>query len=105
MSAEEIYGQIIKEVPTAKKGKLFGAPSIKTLNGENVAFLWKDKMTFKLDEESQQIALKLKGSTIGTHLYDEDKQMKAWVSIPKTNQHEWKRFTELALNFASQLKK
>ena len=106
MSEEEkTYEQIINEIPAAKKGKLFGAPSIKTINGKNVAFLWKERMTFKLDEKSQQIALKIKGSTIGTHIYDEDKQMKGWVSIPKKHQKEWKMFAGLAINFVKQLKK
>ena len=101
MSEEETYEQIISEIPDAKKGKLFGAPSIKTLKGKNVAFLWKDRMTFKLDEDSQLIALKLKGSAIGTHIYDEDKEMRGWVSIPKKHQKEWKKFVGLAISFVN----
>ena len=105
MSEEEIYERIINEISAAKKGRLFGVPSIKALNGKNAAFLWKEKMTFRLDEESQQIALKLKGSTIGTHIYEDDKQMKGWVSIPTIHKKEWKKFAELAINFVNQLKK
>ncbi len=101
MTAEESYEQIINEIPTAIKGKLFGALSIKAFLGKNIAFLWEDKMTFKLDEKSQQIALKLEGSTIGTHIYDEDKPMKGWVTIPKQHQKEWKRFTVLAINYSN----
>jgi len=34
-----------------------------------VVILWKDNMLFKLDGKTQQEALKLNGSKIGSHLY------------------------------------
>ena len=56
-------------------------------------------MIFKLDENSEKEALKLKGSRIGSHLYAPDKPMKGWVLIPNEHSDKWKHFATRAIEF------
>jgi len=102
--AEELFHQIVDEVPYAIEGKMFGASCIKSINGKAVAILWKDNMLFKLDEKVQQEALRLKGSRIGSHLYAPDKPMKGWVSLPLKHSDKWANFTKEAISFVKTLK-
>ena len=103
--SEELFYQIIEEIPDAIKGKMFGAACIKSINGKAVAILWKDNMLFKLDEKAQQEALKLNGSSIGSHLYDPDKPMKGWVSLPFKHADQWADYAKKALAFVKTLEK
>ena len=103
--SEELFHQIIDEIHDAIEGKMFGAPCIKSKNGKAVAILWKDSMLFKLDEKAQQDALKLNGATIGAHLYDPDKPMKGWVSLPLEHSDKWTDYTKKALAFVKTLEK
>ncbi len=100
-SSEELFHQIVNEVPDAIPGEMFGASCIKTINGKAVAILWKDNMLFKLDEKVQHEALKLKDSCIGSHLYAPDKPMKGWVSLPFKHADRWAGFTKKAIAFVS----
>ncbi len=97
--SEELFHQIVNEVPDAIEGKMFGASCIKSINGKAVAILWRDNMLFKLDEKAQQVALKLNGSSIGSHLYAPDKPMKGWVSLPFKHSDKWVNFTKKAVAF------
>ncbi len=101
---EELFYQIIEDLPNAIKGKMFGAISIKSSNGKTAAFFWKGNMVFKLDDKSQEEALKLDSVKIGSHLYAPDKQMKGWVSIPGKHSDLWADFTKKAINFVGELK-
>jgi len=103
--AEELFHQIVNVVPDTIEGKMFGASCIKSINGKAVAILWKDNMLFKLDEKAQQVALKLNGSSIGSHLYAPDKPMKGWVSLPFKQSDQWTNFTKKAVAFVMTLEK
>lgn len=103
--SEERFHQIVNEVPDAIEGKLFGASCIKSINGKAVAILWKGNMLFKLDEKAQKEALKLNGSSIGSHLYAPDKPMKGWVSLPSQHSDKWTNFTKKAVAFVKTLEK
>ncbi len=102
--SEELFHQIINQVPDAIEGKMFGTSCIKLINGKAVAILWKDNMLFKLDEKTQQEALKLNGSNIGFHLYAPDKPMKGWVSLPFEQSDKWTDFTKKSVLFGKTLK-
>ncbi len=101
----ELFHQIINEVPDAIEGRMFGASCIKLISGKAVAILWKDNMLFKLDAKAQQEALKLDGSSIGSHLYAPDKPMKGWVSLPFKHSAKWANFTKKAVAFVKTLEK
>jgi len=103
--SEELFHQIVDDLPDAIEGKMFGAECIKSINGKAAAILWKDNMLFKLDEKAQQDALKLNGATIGSHLYDPDKPMKGWVSLPFKHSDKWADLTMKALAFVRTLEK
>jgi len=102
--SEELFNQIVDQVPDAIEGKMFGASCIKSINGKAVAILWKDNMLFKLDKKTQQEALKLNGSKIGSHLYANDKPMKGWVSLPIEHADKWTYFTKKSVVFGMTLK-
>jgi len=102
---EKLFYKIIEDLPNAIKGKMFGAVSIKSSNGKTAAFFWKGNMVFKLDQVTQEKALKLNGSKIGEHLYAPDKLMKGWVSIPEKHSEKWTDFAISAINYVEQLKK
>ena len=101
--SEELFHQIVNQVPDAIEGKMFGASCIKSINGKAVVILWKDNMMFKLDGKAQQEALKLNGSKIGSHLYAPDKPMKGWVSLPIEHSDKWTDFTKKSLVFGKTL--
>jgi len=102
--SEELFNQIVNQVPDAIEGKMFGASCIKSINGKAVAILWKDNMLFKLDEKTQQEALKLNGSKIGSHLYATDKLMKGWVSLPIEHADKWTDFVKKSVVIGMTLK-
>jgi len=104
-NSEELFHQIASKTPNATVGKMFGALSIKTKNGKTAAFLWKGNMVFKLDEDSQQLALKLEGASIGSHIYAPDKQMKGWISLPEKQLERWLEFAKKAVHFTGSLSK
>ena len=102
---EKSFHRIIEEIPNAIKGKMFGAISIKSSNGKTAAFFWKGNMVFKLDEKSQEEALKLDNAKIGSHLYAPEKPMKGWVSIPEKHSDKWTDFTLAAIKYVEKLRK
>ena len=101
---EKLFYQIIEDLPTAIKGTMFGAISIKSSNGKTAALCCKGNMVFKLDEKSQEEALKLDNAKIGSHLYAPDKPMKCWVSIPEKHSDKWTDFSISAIKYVEQLK-
>ena len=103
--SEKLFHQIIRNLENGFEGKLFGAKCIKAINGKTAAFYWQENMVFKLDRESQEEALKLNGSKIGSHLYAPDKPMKGWISIPKKHSDKWINFANRALEYVNELKK
>ena len=102
-NSEELFRQIIIEVPDATEGKMFGASCIKSINGKAAALFWKNNMLFKLDEKTQQEALKLNGSKIGSHLYAPDKPMKGWVLVPAQHSDKWTDLTQKAIAYLETL--
>ena len=103
--SEELFHQIVNEVPGAVAGKMFGASCIKTMNGKAVAILWQDSMLFKLDEKTRLEALKLDDSSMASHLYAPDKPMKGWVSLPFKHSGKWADFTRKAVAFVMTLER
>lgn len=103
--SEKLFHQISSGIPNSVEGKMFGAKCIKSINGKTAAFFWKENMVFKLDERTQEQALKLKGSKVGAHLYAPEKQMKGWISIPIKHSQKWTEFAISAIKYVEQLKK
>lgn len=100
-SADEIFEELLNALPDAIEGKLFGARSLKAANGKNAAFLWNDRMTFKLDEASAQQALKLPRAQVGKHIYAADREMKGWVSLGLEQNAHWRNYAERALRYVA----
>src|SRR5260370_7974657 len=98
-NAETIFHQIVEKLPNATKSKMFGALWMKTGNGESWAIFWKNDMIFKLDSESEKLALNLKGARQGTHLYALDRPMKGLVLIPYIHFDEWVKFAEKSIEY------
>ncbi len=102
---EKIFHQVIKAIPNGIEGKMFGAKCIKSIKGKTAAFFWKENMVFKLDEQTQEQALRLKEAKVGSHLYAPDRPMKGWVLITAMHSDKWSEFTEKALKYVEGLKK
>ena len=102
--SEKMFCRVIKELPHAIEGKMFGAKSIKSSNGKTAAFFWKGDMVFKLDKEVKKEALKLDGAKIGTHLYAPQRQMKGWVKIPAKHGDKWTVFAKSAIEYVERLR-
>jgi len=105
IESENLFHQIVKEIPEVNEGKMFSADCIKTNDGKVAAILWQDNMLFKLDEKSQQEALLLEGSKVASHLYDTNKPMKGWISVPFIHSNLWSDFTRKAITFIKILPK
>lgn len=60
-------------------------------------------MIFKLDNATQEDALKLDNAHIGTHIYAPEKLMKGWVTIPFSHAKKWREFAEKAIQFVEDL--
>jgi len=90
MTKEEMFfHEIADRLPDISKGKVFGAIGIKTDNGKTAGIFWQNEMIFKLNEEDEKEALKLKESRPGTHLYAPERKMKNWVAIPFLHSDNW----------------
>jgi len=100
---EEIFHRIVSELPNGIEGRMFGAMSIKSINGKTAAFYWKENMVFKLDEVAQKEALKLDGSKVGSHLYAPERQMKGWICITEKHSDMWADFAKKALAFVAEM--
>ena len=101
--SEKTFYRIINELPKGIEGKMFGAKSINSANGKTAAFFWKENMTFKLDKETQQEALKLDGSRIASHLYATEKLMNGWVLVPVRHSEKWLRFAKKAVDYVENI--
>jgi len=104
-NAETKFHQIVEKLPNATKSKMFGAWCIKAPNGKSSAIFWKNDMIFKLDSESEKLALNLQGARQGTHLYAPDRPMKGWVLIPYIHSDEWIKFAEKSIEYAQNSEK
>lgn len=101
---EKLFRKIANQIPSAVEGKMFGAMSIKAKNGKTAAFFWNDSLTFKLDEKSQQKALKLKGAGVGFHIYAPERSMKGWVTVPPEHSNKWIELTNEAVKYVGSLR-
>jgi len=102
-NAETIFHKIVDKLPNGTKSKVFGAFCIKAPNGKPSAIFWKNDMIFKLDPESEKLALSLPGARQGTHLYAPDRPMRGWVLIPFIHSAEWARFAEKSIEYVRNL--
>lgn len=100
-TAQQRFNHIAATTAHVSAGKMFGALSIKCSNGKNAAFLWQGCMVFKLDKEAHKEALAIVGAKIASHLYNPEKLMNAWVSIPESHSNQWSYFTQKAVAFVS----
>ncbi|HMH33329.1 MAG TPA: hypothetical protein VK543_09885 [Puia sp.] len=97
--AEEYFGQLSKEIPGVKPGKMFGALCMKTANGKSAAMFWKDNLVVKLQGDALKEAMRLKGAKLFEPM--EGRPMKEWVQIPFAFKGKWK---ELAITSAESVK-
>jgi hypothetical protein len=93
MDAAERYAEIVDDLvarnDNVQATKMMGMPSVKRAGKLVAGFVPdEDAMVFKLpDADAREEALKLKGA----HLFEpmQGRQMKEWVVVPKTHEHEW----------------
>ena len=76
---------------------MFSTPCLKNEKGKTIAFLLNDCLTFKLKEKDREEAFRIVGSQIGRHIYDSDRTMNEWISIPFSQSETWKDLTRKAL--------
>ena len=97
--AEKLFHQIAEELPIATESKMFGAFCIKAINGKVAAIFWEDAMIFKLNNDDEKMALRLKGARQGTHLYATNRPMNGWVLIPFIYSKRWKDHAKKSIAF------
>jgi hypothetical protein len=100
---EKLFDTIADELPHVTKGKMFGAPAIKAVNGKSAAIFWKNEMICKLSVIDEKNALNLQGAKQGTHLYAPDRKMKSWVSVPFAHSDIWQDLIKKALSYVNML--
>lgn len=87
----------------AESGKMFGHPVYK-LNKKAFVCYFHGDMVFKLDPETKEAALKLKGS----QLFDpsgKKRPMKEWVQLPYTHKKKWPDLSIAASEYVLSLQK
>jgi hypothetical protein len=102
--AEKLYHEIAAEIPDCKESKMFGALCIKAPNGKAGVMFWKEEyMIFKLDGETLEQALKLKGAK----LFDPmgGRPMGGWVQLSETHISKWKKYAAISMELVKKLKK
>lgn len=95
--AEEFFHKIADKLPNATKGKVFGTIGIKAMNGKTAAIFWKDEIIIKLNAEDQKEALKLFESRPGIHLYDPERKMQNWVTLPFAHADKWEELIKKSI--------
>jgi hypothetical protein len=108
--AEKLYHDIGDSIPDATKGKMFGALCIKAPNGKAGVMYWTDKtaaknefMIFKLDENDETAAMKLKGAK--TFEPAVGRKMNGWIQLSTEHLGKWKEFAKRAMNFVKGIDK
>lgn len=102
---EDIFHQIITEIPEARAGKAFGANCIKAKNDKTAAIFYQDRILVKLDRSGQKLALQVEGAMPGTHLFSATRVMKGWVWLPSEQVDRWAEFTKRSVEYVGSLKK
>lgn len=91
------------EIDQAESGKMFGHPVYK-LNKKAFVCYFHGDMVFKLDPDTKDRALKLKGSM----LFDpsgKKRPMKEWVQLSYTHKKKWSEFSFAAAEYVLSLQK
>lgn len=100
---ETLYHKIAAEIPDCKESKMFGALCVKAPNGKAGVMYWKEYMVFKLEGDTLEEALKLKGAK----LFDPmgGRPMNGWVQLPEGHSAKWKKYAEISMTLVKKLKK
>ncbi len=91
------------EIDDAEPGKMFGHPVYK-LNKKAFVCYFHGDMVFKLDPETKEAALKLKGSM----LFDpsgKKRPMKEWVQLTYSHKKKWQELSVAAADYVLSLQK
>jgi len=97
------FDQCGTSIDDAESGKMFGHPVYKINKKAFVCYFHGD-MVFKLDPDTKEEALKLKGAV----LFDpsgKKRPMKEWVQLKYTHKKTWQAFSEAAANYILSLQK
>lgn len=100
--AEQLYQDIISNIPDSKPGKMFGALCLKSAkNGKSGIMFKNDCMVFKLPQAELQKALSLDK----TRLFDPSggRPMKEWAELPYSHADKWPHYAILAMNYVQEL--
>ena len=91
------------QIDHAEQGKMFGHPVYK-LNKKAFVCYFHGDMVFKLDPETKESALKLKGSM----LFDpsgKKRPMKEWVQLTYAHKKKWQELSIAAADYVLSLQK
>jgi hypothetical protein len=101
--AETLFHEIATQIKDVTEGQMFGAMCYKTPNGKAAAMFWKGDMVFKLEEETAQQAMMLKGVKVFEPAAG--KKMGGWYQVPFIHAYKWKEFAKAAVKTAMKVKK
>ncbi len=101
--AEEVFQQLVAELPDGKASKMFGAPCIKAANGKAALMRYKEDLVFKLTGDALKEALALEGA----HLFNPmgDRPMGGWVQLSAVHEKKWHTYARISLDYVRTLEK
>ena len=102
MNSLEILNEIAEKIPGAKLSKMFGADCIKAQNGKAVCMIWKEDMVFKLTDDDEKEAMKIKGAHVFSPM--EGRAMGGWIQIPAAHQKLWLGLAKKSMALVSKIK-
>jgi hypothetical protein len=98
---EELYQEIIAEIPEAKASKMFGVPCIKAPNGKACSGFHGKFITVKLAKNDQAEVLAWDGVRMFTPM--ENRPMNGWLEIPTHYSDKWTELAKKAFEYVKTL--
>lgn len=100
--SEELFNNIAGKIPDATVGKMFGALCIKAPNGKAGVMLYKNgDMIFKMDDDHEAEALKLKDAKIFSPM--DGRPMNGWVQLSPAHAAKWEKYAKVAMDYVRQI--
>jgi hypothetical protein len=97
MSSENLFFGIGRKLKNAEESQMFGKPCFK-INGKAFMCFFQDCLVFKLQGDTHEAALKLKGAV----LFDpsgKGRAMKEWVQVPVAHKAKYADLAQEAIKY------
>jgi hypothetical protein len=102
MSAEKLFDELCTALESrASRGKMFGAPCMKTPNGKAAFCLYKDSLVIKLDKKTEKETL----SWDRVKMFDPmgGRPMNGWLQVGYEYATKWKALAKASIDFVEKL--